>query len=70
MPIRFWTKCTRFGTGEAYHVSISLVGGMWRDGQKSILEFVGSDAQTIDVNETPEEILAIHLGSAVGELKS
>jgi hypothetical protein len=63
MPMRFWIKCTRFDTGEAYHVNISLVGGMRRDGAKTILEFVGSNTQTIDVSETPEEILAIHLGA-------
>jgi hypothetical protein len=64
--MRFWIKCTRFGTAEAYHVNISLVGGMWRDGEKTVLEFVGSNAQTIDVNETPEDILAIHLGTQQG----
>jgi hypothetical protein len=46
-------------------VNISLVGGMWRDGEKTILEFVGSNTQTIEVNETPEEILAIHLGGSL-----
>ena len=61
--MRFWIKCTRFDTGDAYHVNISLVGGMRRDGAKTILEFVGSNAQTVDVSETPEEILAIHLGA-------
>lgn len=64
--MQFWIKCTRFGTGDAYHVNISLVGGMRRDGEKTILEFVGSNAQTIDVNETPEDILAIHLGVQQG----
>jgi hypothetical protein len=64
--MRFWIKCTRFGTAEVYHVNISLVGGMWRDGEKTVLEFVGSNAQTIDVNETPEDILAIHLGTQQG----
>jgi hypothetical protein len=64
--MRFWIKCTRFGTAEAYHVNISLVGGMWRDGEKTVLEFAGSNAQTIDVNETPEDILAIHLGTQQG----
>jgi hypothetical protein len=66
MPVRFWIRCTRFGTGEAYHVNISLVGGMRREGGKTILEFVGSNAQTISVKETPEEILAIHLGEQRG----
>ena len=66
MPMRLWIKCTRFGTGDAYHVNISLVGGMRREGEKTILEFIGSNAQTIDVNETPEEILAIHLGEQPG----
>jgi hypothetical protein len=64
MPMQFWIKCTRFETAETYHVNISLVGAMRREGDKTILEFVGSNAQTIEVNETPEEILAIHLGSA------
>jgi hypothetical protein len=68
MPMRFWIKCTRFGKVDAYYVNISLVGGMRREGEKTILEFVGSNAQTIDVNETPEEILAIHLGAQEGEL--
>jgi hypothetical protein len=62
--MQFWIKCTRFGTRDPYHVNISLVGGMRREGDKTILEFVGSNAQTIEVNETPEEILAIHLGSS------
>jgi len=48
------------------HVNISLVGAMRRESGKTILEFVGSNAQTIDVNETPEEILAIHLGAQRG----
>jgi len=39
---------------------------MRREGGKTILEFVGSNAQTIDVNETPEEILAIHLAAQRG----
>ena len=43
-------------------MNISLVGGMSRDGEKTILEFVGSNTQTIEVNETPEEILAVRLG--------
>ena len=60
--MQFWIKCTRFGKADPYHVNISLVGGMWRDGNKTILEFVGGNAQTVEVNETPEEILAIHLG--------
>ncbi|XSC42924.1 hypothetical protein ACF1BQ_032870 [Bradyrhizobium sp. RDT10] len=30
--------------------------GDGRDGEKTILEFVGSNAQTIEVNETPDEI--------------
>ena len=64
--MQFWIKCTRHGKGDPYHVNISLVGGMRSEGDKTILEFVGSNAQTIEVNETPEEILAIHLGTAAG----
>ncbi|MGQ0683443.1 hypothetical protein [Bradyrhizobium sp.] len=65
--MQFWIKCTRLGSGDPYHVNISLVGGMRREGGKTILEFVGSNAQTIEVIETPEEILAIHLGTAGGQ---
>ena len=64
--MKFWIKCTRYGTDDPYHVNISLVGGMRRDSNKTILEFVGSNTQTIEVNETPEEILAIHLGESGG----
>ncbi len=60
--MRFWIRCTRFETGLPYHVNISLVGGMWRDGERTILAFVGGDAQKVEVVETPEEILAMHLG--------
>ena len=35
---------------------------MWRDGERTILAFVGGDAQKVEVVETPEEILAMHLG--------
>jgi hypothetical protein len=30
----------------------SLVGGMWREGERTILAFVGSDAQKVEVRET------------------
>ena len=40
--MQFWIKCTRHETGDPYHVNISLVGGMRREGNKTILEFVGS----------------------------
>jgi hypothetical protein len=62
--MRFWIECTRFETGQTHHVNISLVGGMWRDGGRTVLTFVGSDAQKVEVNETPEQILAMHLGTA------
>ena len=55
-----------FCRGGSFRVNISLVGGMRREGRKTILEFVGSNAQTISVKETPEEILAIHLGEQRG----
>ena len=60
--MHFWIKCSLFDTGELYHVNISLVGGMRREGEKTVLEFVGSNAQTVLVKESPEEILAVHLG--------
>jgi hypothetical protein len=62
--MQFWIKCTLFGTAEPYHVNIALVGAMKREGNRTVLEFVGSSAQRIEVNETPDDILAIHLGSA------
>ncbi|MGY4473759.1 hypothetical protein [Bradyrhizobium sp. USDA 3364] len=43
--------------------------GLSREGDRTILEFVGSNAQIIEVNETPEKILAIHLGGS-GERRS
>jgi hypothetical protein len=60
--MRFWIECTRYGTSNVYHVNISLVGGMWREGDRTILAFVGGDAQKVEVNETPEQILRAHLG--------
>jgi hypothetical protein len=60
--MRFWIECTRFDTGEPYHVNISLVGGMWREGERTILAFVGNDARKVEVKETPQQILALHLG--------
>jgi hypothetical protein len=62
--MRFWIECTRFDTGHSYFVNIALVGGMWRDGGRTILSFVGSDAREVEVKETPEQILSMHLGSA------
>ena len=60
--MRFWIECTRYETGQAIHVNIALVGSMWRDGERTLLAFVGGDAQKLKVTETPEQILAIHLG--------
>jgi hypothetical protein len=62
--MRFWIECTRSETGQAVHVNIALVGSMWRDGEHTVLAFVGGDAQKIEVAETPERIMAMHLGSA------
>ena len=62
--MRFWIKCTLAQDGLPYHVNISLVGGMRRNGDRTVLEFVGSNAQSVEVKETPEEILALHLGGA------
>ena len=41
--MRFWIECTRCETGQPYHVTISMVGSMWRDGERTVLAFVGSD---------------------------
>jgi hypothetical protein len=37
---------------------------MWREGERTILAFVGSEAERVAVKETPEQILAMHLGTA------
>ncbi|CAN7667568.1 hypothetical protein LJR220_006336 [Bradyrhizobium sp. LjRoot220] len=44
------------------HINIALVGSMWRDGERTVLAFVGGDGQRIEVAETPEQIMALHLG--------
>jgi hypothetical protein len=59
--MRFWLECTRHGSNTKYHVNFSLVGAMWRDGERTILEFVGS-GQKAEVNEEPEVLLQMHLG--------
>jgi len=46
--------------------ALSFVGEMRRESGKTIPEFVGSNARTIDVNEKPEEILVIRLGEQWG----
>ena len=60
--MRFWIQCTRFETGQPIHINIALVGSMSRDGERTVLAFVGGDGQTIDVVETPERIMDMHLG--------
>jgi hypothetical protein len=60
--MRFWIECTRFETGQPVHINISLVGSMWRDGERTVLAFVGGDAERIEVTETPEHLIALHLG--------
>ena len=60
--MRFWIECTRFETGQATHINIALVGSMWRDGPRTVLAFVGGDAERIEVSETPEQIMALHFG--------
>jgi hypothetical protein len=62
--MRFWIECTRFETGQTVHVNIALVGSMWRDGNRTVLTFVGGDALTVEVTETPEQLLARHFGTA------
>lgn len=60
--MRFWIQCTRFETGQPIHINIALVGSMWRDGERTVLAFVGDDGERIEVVETPEQILDRHLG--------
>ena len=59
--MRFWIECTSFETGKPIHINIALVGSMSRDGERTVLAFVG-DGQTIEVAETPEQVLERHLG--------
>jgi hypothetical protein len=66
--MRFWIECTRIETEQTIHINIALVGSIWRDGDRTVLAFVGGDAQTIEVTETPEQIMALHLGSSMGSL--
>ncbi|KJC57858.1 hypothetical protein UP10_27110 [Bradyrhizobium sp. LTSPM299] len=61
--MRFWIECTRFATGQAIHINIALVGSMWRDGERTVLALVGGDGQTIELSETPEQILERHFGA-------
>ena len=62
--MRFWIECTRFETGQSVHINIALVGSMWRDGNRTVLAFVGNDAQTIEVIEEPGQLLAQHFGTS------
>ena len=59
--MRFWIECTRFETNQPIHINIALVGSMSRDGERTVLTYVG-DGQTIDVTETPERIPERHFG--------
>ena len=60
--MRFWIECTRFETGQPVHINIALVGSLWRDGERTVLAFVGGDAERVEVTETPERIMDLHLG--------
>jgi hypothetical protein len=59
--MRFWIQCTRPETGQPIHINIALVGSMSRDGERTVLAFVGG-GETIEVTETPEQILERHFG--------
>jgi hypothetical protein len=61
--MRFWIQCTRFETGQPIHINIALVGSMSRDGERTVLAFVGGDGQTIEVTEAPEQLLERHFGA-------
>ena len=37
---------------------------MWRDGNRTVLAFVGGDTGNIEVTETPEQLLAQHFGTS------
>lgn len=60
--MRFWIECTRFATGQAVHINIALVGSLWREGERTVLAFVGSEGERIEVVETPEQIMSLHFG--------
>ncbi len=60
--MRFWIECARFDTGQAIHINIALVGSMLRDGEHTVLAFVGGDGRTMEVRETPQQIMELHLG--------
>ena len=45
--MRFWIECTRSETG-TLHINIALLGSMQRDGERTVLAFVGGDGQTIE----------------------
>ena len=60
--MRFWIECTRWETGQTTHINIALFGIMWRDCERTVLAFVVGDSQRIEVSETPEQIMALHLG--------
>jgi hypothetical protein len=62
--MQFWIECTRFETGQTVQVNIALVGSMWREDKRTVLAFVGGDAQIVEVTETPDEIIERHLGKA------
>lgn len=61
--MRFWIQCTRFETGQPIDINIALVGSMLRDGERTLLAFVGGDGRTIEVSESPEQILERHFGA-------
>jgi hypothetical protein len=60
--MQFWIKCTRHQDGAPCFVNISMVGLMHREGDRTILEFVGDGILSTDVRETPEQILELHTG--------
>ena len=60
--MRFWIECMRFETGQPIHINIALVGSLWRDGERTVLVFVGGDGERVEVIETPERIMDLHLG--------
>ena len=43
--MRFWIQCTRFETGQTVHINIALVGSMWREADRTMLAFVGDNAE-------------------------
>ena len=60
--MRFWIRCTRSETGQPIHINIALVGSMSARRRANRARLRRRRGQTIEVAETPERIMDMHLG--------